>query len=75
MAEVYQPQPSGHNKEVFMGVVAWLIIGLVIGLIGYATALSHDSGGSVAAAMIGAVGAFLGGFLGMLIGNTGLNSV
>ena len=55
-----------------MGVIAWIVLGLIAGAIAKAIMPGKDPGGILVTMLIGIVGAFLGGFLGSLITGTGL---
>jgi uncharacterized membrane protein YeaQ/YmgE (transglycosylase-associated protein family) len=46
-----------------MGIVAWLILGLLAGAVAKAVLPGRDPGGIVGTTVIGVVGAFLGGWL------------
>ncbi len=56
-----------------MGIVAWIVLGLIAGEIAKAIMPGKDPGGVIVTILIGIVGAFLGGFLGNLVTGTGLN--
>ena len=56
-----------------MGIVAWIVLGLIAGAIAKALMPGPDPGGIIVTMLIGIVGAFLGGFVGSLITGTGLN--
>jgi uncharacterized membrane protein YeaQ/YmgE (transglycosylase-associated protein family) len=56
-----------------MGLIAWVVLGLIAGAIAKAIMPGRDPGGIIVTILIGIVGAFLGGFLGNLITGTGLN--
>ena len=56
-----------------MGILAWIVLGLIAGAIAKAIMPGRDPGGFIVTILIGIVGAFLGGFLGNLITGTGLN--
>src|SRR5206468_11576041 len=56
-----------------MGIVAWIVLGLLAGAIAKAIMPGKDPGGVIVTILIGIVGAFLGGFLGNLVTGTGLN--
>src|SRR2546423_5937326 len=56
-----------------MGILAWIVLGLIAGAIAKAIMPGKDPGGIVVTILIGIVGAFLGGFLGNLVTGTGLN--
>ncbi len=55
-----------------MGVIAWIVLGLIAGAIAKAIMPGKDPGGIVVTMLIGIIGAFLGGFMGSLITGTGL---
>jgi uncharacterized membrane protein YeaQ/YmgE (transglycosylase-associated protein family) len=56
-----------------MGILAWIVLGLIAGAIAKAIMPGDDPGGIIVTILIGIVGAFLGGFIGNLITGTGLN--
>ena len=56
-----------------MTILAWIVLGLVAGVIAKALMPGRDPGGIIVTMLIGIVGAFLGGFLGNLITGAGLN--
>jgi uncharacterized membrane protein YeaQ/YmgE (transglycosylase-associated protein family) len=56
-----------------MGIIAWIVLGLIAGAIAKAIMPGKDPGGWVVTMLIGIVGAFLGGFLGNMITGQGLN--
>jgi len=51
-----------------MGVIGWIIFGLVVGIIAKLLMPGRDPGGFVMTAVIGIVGGLLGGYLGRAIG-------
>ena len=51
-----------------MGVIGWIIFGLVVGIAAKFLMPGRDPGGFVITAIIGIVGALLGGYLGRAIG-------
>jgi uncharacterized membrane protein YeaQ/YmgE (transglycosylase-associated protein family) len=51
-----------------MGVIGWIIFGLVVGVVAKFLMPGRDPGGFVITAIIGIVGALLGGYLGRAIG-------
>jgi uncharacterized membrane protein YeaQ/YmgE (transglycosylase-associated protein family) len=55
-----------------MGILAWIVLGLIAGAIAKAIMPGRDPGGIIVTMLIGVVGAFLGGFLGSMITGTGL---
>ena len=59
-----------------MGILAWVILGLIAGAIAKAVMPGRDPGGFIVTALIGIVGAVIGGFLGnMLFGIGGVSGV
>ena len=56
-----------------MGIIAWIVLGLIAGAIDKAIMPGNDPGGIIVTILIGIVGAFLGGFLGNLLTGSGLN--
>jgi uncharacterized membrane protein YeaQ/YmgE (transglycosylase-associated protein family) len=59
-----------------MGILSWLILGLIAGAIAKALHPGTDPGGILVTMLIGVVGAFIGGLIGASIagrGVTGLN--
>ncbi|MFI5317418.1 MAG: GlsB/YeaQ/YmgE family stress response membrane protein [Myxococcota bacterium] len=51
-----------------MGLVTWLVLGLVVGVIAKWIMPGPDGGGFVLTILLGIAGAFVGGFLGSLFG-------
>ena len=59
-----------------MGILAWVILGLISGAIAKAIMPGRDPGGFVVTMLIGIVGAVIGGFLGnTLFGISGVSGV
>ena len=59
-----------------MGILAWIILGLIAGFIAKAIMPGKDPGGFIVTALIGIVGAVIGGFLGnMRFGIGGVSGV
>ena len=56
-----------------MGILAWIVLGLIAGAIAKALMPGKDPGGIIVTILIGIVGAFLGGVLGNMITKRGLN--
>ncbi|MDP8987224.1 MAG: GlsB/YeaQ/YmgE family stress response membrane protein [Actinomycetota bacterium] len=46
-----------------MGIIGWIVLGLIAGLIAKAIMPGDDPGGVIVTALLGIVGALLGGFL------------
>jgi uncharacterized membrane protein YeaQ/YmgE (transglycosylase-associated protein family) len=51
-----------------MSVIGWIIFGLIVGIVAKFLMPGRDPGGFVITAIIGIVGALLGGYLGRAIG-------
>ncbi len=51
-----------------MGIISWLILGLVAGVLAKWIMPGEDPGGLWVTILIGIVGAFVGGFIGSLVG-------
>jgi uncharacterized membrane protein YeaQ/YmgE (transglycosylase-associated protein family) len=47
-----------------MGVIGWIIFGLIVGIVAKFLMPGRDPGGFVVTAVLGIVGALLGGYLG-----------
>jgi len=55
--------PLGLKEEESMGIIAFIILGLLAGAIAKALMPGDDPGGFIITALIGVVGALLGGLL------------
>jgi uncharacterized membrane protein YeaQ/YmgE (transglycosylase-associated protein family) len=51
-----------------MGIISWIVFGLIAGALAKWIMPGKDPGGIIVTILIGVVGAFVGGFLGTLIG-------
>ncbi len=51
-----------------MGILTWIIVGLIAGALGKLIMPGDDPGGIIVTILIGIVGAFVGGFLTSLVG-------
>jgi uncharacterized membrane protein YeaQ/YmgE (transglycosylase-associated protein family) len=51
-----------------MGVIGWIVFGLIVGIVAKFLMPGRDPGGFVITAIIGIVGALLGGYLGRAVG-------
>ena len=51
-----------------MGIIGWIVLGLLAGLIAKAIMPGNDPGGFIVTTIIGVVGAVLGGFIGSSLG-------
>ncbi|WP_026425318.1 GlsB/YeaQ/YmgE family stress response membrane protein [Actinokineospora inagensis] len=57
-----------------MGILGWIVLGLVAGLIAKAIMPGRDPGGIIITILIGIVGAIIGGFIGNAIFGGGLGT-
>jgi uncharacterized membrane protein YeaQ/YmgE (transglycosylase-associated protein family) len=55
-----------------MGIITWIVIGLIAGLLGKLIMPGDDPGGIIVTILIGIVGAFIGGFVVGIFGGTGV---
>ncbi|MBX3099749.1 MAG: GlsB/YeaQ/YmgE family stress response membrane protein [Salinibacterium sp.] len=55
-----------------MGIIGWIVLGLVAGAIAKAILPGTQGGGWIITLILGVVGALLGGFLGSVLFNVGL---
>ncbi len=51
-----------------LGILSWILFGLVIGVIAKAIMPGRDPGGVIVTMLLGVAGALVGGFIGQLIG-------
>lgn len=56
-----------------MGILAWILFGLVVGIIAKLLMPGRDPGGFIVTILLGIAGALLGGFLGRKMGFYGAN--
>jgi uncharacterized membrane protein YeaQ/YmgE (transglycosylase-associated protein family) len=61
--------------EQGMGLIAWIVLGGIAGLIAKAIMPGKDPGGCIITVIIGIVGALLGGFLATALGFGGLSGL
>ena len=54
--------------DIAMGIIGWIFFGLVVGIVAKFLTPGRDPGGFIVTALIGIVGALVGGFLGRAIG-------
>jgi uncharacterized membrane protein YeaQ/YmgE (transglycosylase-associated protein family) len=65
---------SGTWKERGMGIIGWIVLGLIAGAIAKLIMPGDDPGGFFVTILIGIVGAVIGGFLGSAIFGIGLEN-
>jgi uncharacterized membrane protein YeaQ/YmgE (transglycosylase-associated protein family) len=56
-----------------MGILAWIVFGLVVGIIAKLVTPGRDPGGFIITMLLGIAGALLGGFIGRAMGFYGAN--
>lgn len=56
-----------------MGILSWIIFGLIAGILAKWIMPGRDGGGFIVTILIGIAGAFVGGFIGSLIGFGGVS--
>jgi uncharacterized membrane protein YeaQ/YmgE (transglycosylase-associated protein family) len=56
-----------------MGILGWIVLGLIAGAIAKLILPGRQGGGWIMTLILGVVGALLGGFLGSLLFNVGIN--
>ena len=54
-----------------MGIISWIIVGLIAGALGKLVMPGDDPGGFIATLLIGMAGAVVGGFVVGILGGTG----
>src|SRR6185436_6117377 len=67
-ARLQQPAQEGN-----MGVLGWIVFGLIVGIVAKLLMPGRDPGGFIVTILLGIVGAMLGGFFGRVIGWYGPN--
>jgi uncharacterized membrane protein YeaQ/YmgE (transglycosylase-associated protein family) len=55
-----------------MGIISWIIVGLIAGALGKLILPGDDPGGFIVTLLIGMAGALVGGFIVGLLGGTGI---
>ncbi len=58
-----------------MGIISWIILGLIAGALAKWIMPGKDGGGWIATMLLGIAGAFVGGFLGSFLGFGGADGV
>ena len=58
-----------------MGILSWIILGLIAGALAKWVMPGKDPGGCLITILIGIGGAFVGGFLGSFVGHSGVNDL
>jgi uncharacterized membrane protein YeaQ/YmgE (transglycosylase-associated protein family) len=55
-----------------IGVISWIVVGLIAGILGKLIMPGRDPGGFLLTIVIGMIGALVGGLIVQLLGGTGL---
>jgi uncharacterized membrane protein YeaQ/YmgE (transglycosylase-associated protein family) len=58
-----------------MGILAFIVVGLIAGLLARLVIPGRDPGGLIVTALMGIAGAFVGGFLVQLLGGAGVTGI
>jgi uncharacterized membrane protein YeaQ/YmgE (transglycosylase-associated protein family) len=62
-----RPKAAGSTKGYGMGIIGWIVLGILAGAIAKAILPGDDPGGIIITMIIGIVGAILGGFLAQVL--------
>jgi len=57
-----------HREDYCMGIIGWIVFGLIAGIIAKLLMPGRDPGGFVITILLGIAGALLGGFIGQALG-------
>jgi uncharacterized membrane protein YeaQ/YmgE (transglycosylase-associated protein family) len=57
-----------REREVRMGILSWILLGLVVGVLAKWIMPGDDPGGIIVTILLGVAGAFVGGLIGSFIG-------
>lgn len=58
-----------------MGIITWIVVGLIAGLLGKLIMPGDDPGGFIVTILLGILGAFVGGFVFSLFGGVGVTGL
>ncbi len=61
-----------ETKKMEIGIIAWLLVGLIAGILGKLIMPGRDPGDFLLTIVIGMVGALVGGLVVQLLGGTGV---
>jgi uncharacterized membrane protein YeaQ/YmgE (transglycosylase-associated protein family) len=68
------PSPLPGEGKIIVGILGWIVLGLIAGAIAKAIMPGKDPGGIIITMLIGIVGAILGGFIGRALFNSDINN-
>jgi uncharacterized membrane protein YeaQ/YmgE (transglycosylase-associated protein family) len=69
------PLLSLKERSERMGIISWLIVGLIAGVVAKLVVPGEDPGGFLATIFIGMLGAFVGGLIVGIFGGTGVTGI
>jgi len=58
-----------------MGILSWIILGLIVGVLAKLIMPGRDGGGLIVTILLGIGGAFVGGYLGQMFGIGGVSGI
>ena len=64
---------GAQRKDTRMGIIGWIIFGLIVGAVAKLLMPGRDPGGWIVTILLGIAGALVGGFLGRAVGWYGPN--
>ena len=62
-----------NDWEVVVGVIGWILLGLIAGAVAKAVLPGTQGGGGLITMVLGIVGALLGGFIGSVVFGVGID--
>jgi uncharacterized membrane protein YeaQ/YmgE (transglycosylase-associated protein family) len=66
--QALQAQMASRKKEIAMGIISWIILGLIVGIIAKFLMPGKDPGGIFITILLGIAGAIGGGYISSAIG-------
>ena len=63
---------ENEDKKMEIGIISWIVVGLIAGILGKLIMPGRDPGGFLLTIVIGMVGAIVGGLLVNLLGGVGV---
>jgi uncharacterized membrane protein YeaQ/YmgE (transglycosylase-associated protein family) len=70
-----QPRTRSKGRGIVMGLLGWLIVGLIAGILAKWVVPGEGPGGLIGDIIVGIVGAFIGGWVFNFFGHTGVTGV